>query len=157
MLHSIWHWLATHEALLIGLGVGSIVLFVVTLVAMPLLVAWIPADYFVRRRRPRLLETGHFLFWLLWRIAKNAAAVILILMGIAMLVLPGQGILTILVGLVLLDFPRKRALERWLVCLPRVRRAANWIRRKAGRPPLVLDQRPEGCGGEGARDDDRNR
>ena len=65
-----------------------------------------------------------------------AAAVVLVLAGLIMLVVPGQGLLTLAVGLVLVDFPGKYRLERWLVTRPPVWRAINWLRKRAGREPL---------------------
>jgi hypothetical protein len=59
-------------------------------------------------------------------------------MGLLMLVTPGQGVLTILVGVTLLDFPGKRALELWIVRQPAVLRVTNWMRAKAHREPLQL-------------------
>jgi hypothetical protein len=53
-----------------------------------------------------------------------------------MLFTPGQGIVTILIGLVLVDLPGKRALERWMVGRPRVLAAINRLRAKYGHPPL---------------------
>ena len=55
-----------------------------------------------------------------------------------MLVLPGQGILTIIVGLVLMDFPGKYGAERWAVSRGPVLPAINWIRAKAGKPNLIV-------------------
>lgn len=55
-----------------------------------------------------------------------------------MLVLPGQGLVTILAGLLLLDFPGKFKLERALVRQPAVMNALNWIRVRRGRPPLQV-------------------
>ena len=55
-----------------------------------------------------------------------------------MLVLPGQGILTILAGIMLLDFPGKHRLLRWIVAHPQVLRTLNWLRRR-GHPPLYLE------------------
>ena len=69
---------------------------------------------------------------------KNLFGVILLLGGMAMLVLPGQGILTILIGLSLLDFPGKRALERRIVGRPLVLQAINRIRRKFNKSPLLV-------------------
>ena len=63
---------------------------------------------------------------------------LMVLVGVAMLLLPGQGILTILIGLMLLDFPGKRGLERRLVQQPAVWRAINWMRAKAHQPALEL-------------------
>jgi hypothetical protein len=71
--------------------------------------------------------------------AKNVLGVIFLIAGLAMLALPGQGILTIVIGLALLDFPGKFALERWLVTRKAVLNSINWMRRKRGRPPLILE------------------
>ena len=53
-----------------------------------------------------------------------------------MLVVPGQGLLTILIGVMLTDFPGKYALERRLISQPSIFNAINWIRDKAGKEPL---------------------
>jgi hypothetical protein len=70
-------------------------------------------------------------------VAKNLCGVVLILAGIVMLVLPGQGILTILVGLICVDFPGKFAFERWAIRRRGVIHSINWLRKKAGREPLM--------------------
>ena len=70
------------------------------------------------------------------RLAKNGLGVVLLAAGIAMLVLPGQGLLTLVVALILLDFPGKRRLQRRIVYAPRVLAALNALRRRAGREPL---------------------
>ena len=54
-----------------------------------------------------------------------------------MLVLPGQGLLTLLVGFLLVDAPGKYRLERWLVSRKAVLRPINWLRRRKGRQPLI--------------------
>jgi hypothetical protein len=72
----------------------------------------------------------------LYLVVKNLIGFILILAGIAMLVLPGQGVLTIVVGMVLMNFPGKFRLERWLATRPPVWRSLNWLRKKATRPVL---------------------
>jgi len=56
-----------------------------------------------------------------------------------MLVLPGQGLLTILFGIALLDFPGKYRLERRIVSYPKVLNSINWIRKKANKKPLVIN------------------
>lgn len=132
-------WLQLHETLIAWLGAISVLMFVGSLVAIPWLVARIPADYFLRhqhyvdRWKPR-----HPLTRVVVLALKNLFGFILLLAGIAMLVLPGQGILTIVVGLMFIDFPGKLALERWCVQQPGVHQAINWIRKKANRPPLEL-------------------
>jgi len=55
-----------------------------------------------------------------------------------MLVLPGQGLLTILLGVTLVNFPGKYALERRIVSRPSVANTLNRIREAVGRNPLEL-------------------
>jgi hypothetical protein len=115
----------------------SVVILVGTAVLVPLVVARMPAEYFVRtgpgpwsRRHPLLRGA-------VWA-GRNLLGAILVVAGVAMLFTPGQGILTLVVGFIVLEFPGKRELELRLVRRPRVRRAIDWIRATAGRPPLVL-------------------
>ena len=117
---------------------GSVLLFFGTLVLMPAAIARLPADYFVSRevRRADRARNPVLRYGLL--ALKNFAGVLFVLSGIAMLVLPGPGIVTILVGLMCLDFPGKRGLELRLVRQPRVHRLIAWIRKRANRPPLLL-------------------
>jgi hypothetical protein len=67
----------------------------------------------------------------------------LILAGIAMLVLPGQGTVTILIGLALTNFPGKYALERRIASQPAVRATLNKIRGLAGCSPLRFQDEDE--------------
>ena len=122
----------------IGLAWGSLVLFIVSLAVIPWLVTKIPADYFheERRRRDALSERSLPLQLLLG--FKNLCGFLLLLLGLVMLVLPGQGILTIVIGLFLMNFPGKYELERSLVSRPKVLDSLNWIRAKAQKPPLVV-------------------
>lgn len=69
---------------------------------------------------------------------KNLVGVVFLLAGIAMLVLPGQGLLTVLIGISLIDFPGKHRLEARLVSQRLVLQAINAVRHRFGRPPLVL-------------------
>ncbi len=122
----------------VGLAWGSLVLFIVSLAVIPWLVTKIPADYFheERRRRDALIERSLPLQLLLG--FKNLFGFLLILLGLVMLVLPGQGILTIVIGLFLMNFPGKYRLERSLVSRPKVLDSLNWIRAKAEKPPLIV-------------------
>ncbi len=67
---------------------------------------------------------------------KNMLAVVLVVLGVAMLVLPGQGILAILLGVMLGDFPGKLRLQQWILARPNVMKTLNWLRRKFKKPPL---------------------
>ena len=48
-------------------------------------------------------------------------------------------ILTILVGMMLLNFPGKYQFERWLVTRRPVARSINWLRRRANKGPLQIN------------------
>jgi hypothetical protein len=119
----------------LGLSLGMLV--VGALVA-PVVIARMPADYFVRadegRTEPPLGLGRLALRWL-----KNLFGLLLFVIGVAMLVLPGQGLLTMLIGLSLISFPGKRRLERRILRIATVERVVQLIRRRAGRPPLRLE------------------
>lgn len=138
-LQDLVQWIRPHQALAQTLAVASVVFFVGSLVVFPIIVAQLPVDYFVRdRRAPAHRRRRHPLPWAALVVVKNAVGLSLIVAGIAMLVLPGQGILTILVGLALTNFPGKFTLERRLFARPSVHRALNRIRELAGKPPLAV-------------------
>jgi len=119
---------------------ASFLTFAAFLIAAPLFVVRIPADYFASGKRPRKLwARRHPALRAALLIGKNALGLVFLLAGLAMLVLPGQGVLTILAGLMLLDFPGKHKLVRWVVGRPGVLGTLNWLRRRAGRPPLYLE------------------
>jgi hypothetical protein len=132
-------WIGDHNVLLAWLATLSVVTFVGTLIVIPMLVVRIPENYFVERRHHRLpWWERHSVLRVASVILKNTAGWLFIAAGIAMLVLPGQGIITIVVGLMLSDFPGKFRLERWLASRRLLIRAMNWIRSRAGRPPLQV-------------------
>lgn len=134
-------WVREYQGLLEWLAGLSLAMFIVTLVAFPLVIIFLPEDYFVRHRRDPAHQTRqHPAVWLGLTILKNILGVVLILAGIAMLVLPGQGLLSVLLGATLVNFPGKYALERHLVSRPAVARTLNRIRTSAGRNQLKLPE-----------------
>ena len=98
----------------------------------------IPADYFLVGRKP---PAGSIQVRVAVAILKNLGGVALVLVGIVLSLpgIPGQGILTILVGLMLTDLPGVRRLERALARRPSVRRALDTIRAKFGKEALRVD------------------
>jgi hypothetical protein len=134
-------WSHRLHPMLAGAALGfSLVVLVLGAALVPLVVARLPADYLLRETEPHVRWQGRSLQQLLLRALRNCAGALLLLAGIAMLVLPGQGILTILAGLSLLNFPGKRRIERRLLGLPGVRSIVAAIRRRAGRPPLLFER-----------------
>lgn len=137
MMDTLITWIDRHQQDLELLGAISLVAFILTLVALPIVVIYLPEDYFVRERRlPVIRSPRHPAVWALLAAAKNVLGIVFVLAGLAMLVLPGQGLITVLIGLGLMNFPGKYRLEQRLVCRPGVRRFLDRVREKAGKPPL---------------------
>lgn len=129
-----------NETLLLMLGLGSLVFFVASLFLIPFLVVRIPVDYFAEsKRQTSPWAEQHIVIRWAVLIVKNIFGLVFVLLGLAMLVLPGQGLLTLLIGVLLLNFPGKYTFERWLIQRPSVHRAVAWLRRRAGQPPLQFD------------------
>lgn len=137
-------WLSSHEHWVPWIRLLAIVSFVGSLALLPWVVVRIPVDYFARRRPPttRFRRQHPVLRGTIW-VLRNLVGAVLVAAGIAMLVLPGQGLLTIAIGLVTADFPGKRRLELWLVSRPGILKSLNWIRTRRGRDPLVAPDADE--------------
>ncbi len=133
-------WMKHHEVLLAWAFAGSIVMLLGGIFGVPWLVVQMPADFFLRHDRPA--PARHPVLRLLIVIGRNVIGWLLMLAGFAMLVLPGQGLLTILVAIALIDFPGKRRVELAIVRRGPIRRAIDWLRRRRGRPPIVLPDDP---------------
>lgn len=136
MIEFIKHCL-NNETLLWSLGVVSAVMFIASLIIIPYLAVRIPQDYFASEQRPENeWSQHHVIVRFVLILLKNTAGVIFIILGIAMLVLPGQGLLTILIGLCCLDFPGKYRFQRYFIQKKSIRQSIDWLRLKAGRQPL---------------------
>lgn len=117
------------------LGLVSLLTLAISAVALPWVLVRLPPDY-LDRRRPRRRRRGP-----LYRVARNGFGVLLLLAGLAMLALPGQGLLAIACALVLLEFPGKHGVVRAVLACPAVLGAANTLRRRFDRPPLEPPRR----------------
>ena len=127
-------------------GVGwlaavSAVTFVGSLVAIPFLAVRIPADYFSAPRRNQLAwGQQHPALRGLVLVLKNLLGLVLVLAGVLMLFIPGQGLLTIFLGVMLMNFPGKYRLERFVISRGPVLRGINWIRKRSGVAALELGE-----------------
>jgi hypothetical protein len=104
------------------------------------LVVWLPADHFSRPPAADAVWRRHWLLRWTGMVVKNALGLVLLPLGIfmALPLVPGPGLVFILIGLSLLDFPGKRSLERRLLGVPAVLRFLNEARRRFHRPPLIV-------------------
>ena len=119
-----------------GLFAGS---SLISLAAVTAVLVALPVDYFREGAAPAKWPSSPALRWL-WRIAKNILGVALIALGALLSIpgVPGQGLLTMVIGLILLDFPGKRGIERRLIARPRVLGTINRVRARFNRPPMEL-------------------
>lgn len=121
-----------------GLGL-FVVSFAVSLLLVAIVMVKIPANYFSSHYQSDFLTNTSWLTRWGVVIGKNIIGALLVIAGIIMLIGPGQGILTILIGLIMMDIPGKRPLEAKLIKRPAVLTAVNRFRAKYGKPPLEVD------------------
>jgi hypothetical protein len=119
----------------------SFATFAGSIAAVTFVLVKLPENYFHSSHAREFLVERHPLLRAVAVVAKNLLGVLLVIAGVIMSLpgVPGQGVLTILLGVMLLDFPGKRDFETRLVSRPRVFNAVNALRAKFGRPPLMLD------------------
>tara|TARA_Y100000591_G_scaffold278435_1_gene256514 strand:+ start:291 stop:710 length:420 start_codon:yes stop_codon:yes gene_type:complete len=130
-------WFADHPEVLIGMGISSIFIFLISLLGISWFVAQIPEDYFLlSKRQASKWQEQRPILRLMVVVGKNIVGLTLVIGGLLMLVLPGQGLLTVVTGLLLVNYPGKYKLEQKLVSIPSIYKALNWIRFKAKKPPL---------------------
>jgi hypothetical protein len=130
----IFAWLRSHQNILGWAGLFSLTMMVATLLTVPLIIVLLPPRY-LNEQKDRLSEIQSFWRWP-YLVVKNMIGVLLVLAGLAMLVLPGQGLLTLAIGLGLMNIPGKRRLIRRIIGQPRVLRTINRWRAKAHKDPL---------------------
>lgn len=115
--------------------------FLINLAIVSIILVKLPADHFSKSHRKKILEGHHPVLRVAAVIGKNIAGALLVALGIVLSLpgVPGQGLLTILLGIMLLDFPGKHRLEQKLLSRPSIVNAINGLRGRFGKPPLELD------------------
>ena len=112
----------------------SALVFVVSLIFTPFLISKIPQDYFTNAQYHRL-EINHF-GHIVAVVIRSFFGFLLIVLGLVMLFTPGQGILSIIVGLFLMEFPGKNRIERKIIENDAAYKVLNWMREKFNQAPL---------------------
>ncbi|WP_297324813.1 PGPGW domain-containing protein [Nitrosomonas sp.] len=138
---TVQQWVSTD--VLIGLTIASIVGFVGSLIAIPWILIRLPSDYFDTRIPRYWMKDQHPVLRIIGLMIKNIIGVVFLLAGFLMLFLPGQGLLTMLVGISLMDFPNKRKLEARIVGQHTVFSAVNKMRQKFNQLPFTLKPHAE--------------
>ncbi len=118
-------------------GIISLAAFPLTILILPPLILRLPEDYFSAYKADGFISRKKRWIRICLLILKNTGGLILLIIGIFMLFLPGQGLLTVLAGLSAMNFPGKRKLEIKLVSKRTVFRALNWIRKKGKKADFI--------------------
>ena len=134
----LYEWLKGYGMMLVGVSVAS---FVVSILFCTFVIAYLPSDYFLPNRQENRIK--HPVLRIGLKCLKNLFAAVLVVVGIIQIPLPGQGVLTILIGIIISDIPGKRKLERRIISSPVILATANGIRARFKRPLLVLDESME--------------
>jgi hypothetical protein len=147
----------TLNSFLLGAGL-FLVTFAVSLGIVLFIVVRLPATYFQESHPRDFWSDRNAGIRLVGIIVKNIVGVVLVALGIVMSLpgVPGQGLLTVLLGIMLLDFPGKRRLEVKLVSRPKILKTINDFRHRFGKPPLVLDSDETYLGQNQIRDQSRS-
>ncbi len=129
--------IANHWLFFVIFSGASLVLSIVGCVA---LITFLPPDYFSELYPDRPIKNPILRFFV--SVLKNIVGLLLIVVGALLSVpgVPGQGLLTILSGLIISDFPGKKRLARRIIRIHAVYLAANKIRTSFKRPPLLLNE-----------------
>jgi hypothetical protein len=155
------HWLLAVAAVLAILGLAGVLyatagpivrallvwlllsatITVVTTILTALVLVKMPADYFSKNRECEFLSDRHLVIRWIGRVVKNLLGLLLVALGVVMAIpaVPGPGLLTIVFGILLLDLPGKRRLERCVISRPVVLDAVNRLRRRYGAAPVVVE------------------
>lgn len=118
-----------------------LVTFVVNLAIVSFILVKIPADHFKKDRQTKFWSGPKPAVHALAVIGKNILGILLVALGIVLSLpgVPGQGLLTVLLGIMLLDFPGRDSLERKLLKRPEIIKTINRLRGRFDKPPLELD------------------
>ena len=127
-----------YKSVIFWLGLLSFLIFIFSLVTIKWLVALIPSDYFVSKKDSKFKSKYPFT-WLISMIIKNIIGYVLIIGGILMLVLPGQGLFTIFIGLMMSNYPGKYYIEKKFIAIPSILKTINWLRKQSNKEPIVIN------------------
>jgi hypothetical protein len=130
----------TWRSVIIGASifVGS---FLINLAIVSIILVKLPADHFSKSRKTKFWSGPRPAIHAAKVIGKNIGGVLLVALGVVLSLpgVPGQGLLTILLGVMLLDFPGRDRLEQKLLSKPSIVNTINGLRGRFGKPPLELN------------------
>ena len=115
--------------------------FLINLGIVSFILVKLPADHFSKNRKTKFWAGPRPAIHAAKVIGKNIAGVLLVALGIVLSLpgVPGQGLLTVLLGIMLLDFPGRHRLEQKLLSKPSIVNTINRLRQRFDKPPLQLN------------------
>lgn len=133
MLDALTTWLTQHSEVVVAIVIFSVLITVASLLATPWYLAKLPSDYFVIEpsNKPRSLASVSI------SILRTLSGIAIVLLGLLMMLTPGPGLILLVLGLAICDFPGKHHLVIKLVSQPPVFTALNWMRSKTDKPPFI--------------------
>jgi len=130
----------TWQKILVGAAI-FLASFLINLAIVSIILVKLPADHFSKRRKTKFWAGPRPAIHAAKVIGKNIAGILLVALGIVLSLpgVPGQGLLTVLLGIMLLDFPGRHRLEQKLLSKPSIVNTINRLRGRFGKPPLQLN------------------
>ena len=130
----------TWQKLLVG-ALIFLASFLINLGIVSFILVKLPADHFSKKRKTKFWAGSRPAIHAAKVIGKNIAGVLLVALGgvLSLPGVPGQGLLTVLLGIMLLDFPGRHRLEQKLLSKPSIVSTINRLRGRFDKPPLQLN------------------
>ena len=130
----------TWQKILVGAAI-FLASFLINLAIVSIILVKLPADHFSKRRKTKFWAGPRPAIHAAKVIGKNIAGILLVALGIVLSLpgVPGQGLLTVLLGIMLLDFPGRHRLEQKLLSKPSIVNTINRLRKRFDKPPLQLN------------------
>lgn len=130
----------TLNKILVGVGI-FLLTFGLSIVMIAVVIVKLPANYFSSHYTSDFMPGSPWLVRWGAVIGKNLLGVFLVVLGLLLSLpgVPGQGLLTILLGLIMLDIPGKRPIEARIIKRPAVLSSVNSLRAKYGKDPFQMD------------------
>ncbi len=138
LLNNLLEYTNTYKNFIFWISLVSLTIFIISILSIRWLVLLIPENYF-KEKKNSIFKEEYFFYWIAFKFIKNSLGYLLIIGGILMLVLPGQGILTIFIGMILSDYPGKYHIEKKIIQSSIILRTINSIRKKSGKKSLKFN------------------
>jgi hypothetical protein len=133
-MHDFLSWLSGHTLFLSMLAIASVVMLTVTIVAAPWAVSRLPSNYLLHRLER---HSNQSIWYNMISITRAILGLLVVLLGLIMLITPGPGVVMLLLGISIAEFPGKNRLLVYLATRPNVLASLNWMRRRHGKAPFV--------------------